>query len=159
MAIRKIDGTVPRPTEAPGQADSEPVAPAGVLVVEDDPDLRQSLTDVLELRMPDIPVDAVADATGALRHLERHPVSCLITDLQMPGIDGLGLVVRARAAGHFMPVLLLSGVTRGPRLELAHAMLGPANVLPKPADAEALAARVAALVATHTPQSRRTQGA
>jgi DNA-binding NtrC family response regulator len=60
------------------------------LVVDDHASARESVADVLRHARYD--VSACGSGTEALQHLERHEVDVIVTDLQMPGMNGLELV-------------------------------------------------------------------
>ncbi len=63
-----------------------------------------------QLSDPDLKVVSVADGEAALRVLKESPCDLLLTDLEMPNLDGLGLVaaVRELPMHRFLPVLVLS---------------------------------------------------
>jgi two-component system chemotaxis response regulator CheY len=63
-----------------------------------------------QLSDPDLKVVSVADGEAALRVLKEAPCDLLLTDLEMPNLDGLGLVaaVRELPMHRFLPVLVLS---------------------------------------------------
>jgi two-component system response regulator PilR (NtrC family) len=68
--------------------------PEAILVADDEPGVRESLAEVL--RDSGYIVQTAADGAGALTALEEHDVSVVITDLRMPGADGLAVLKRAR---------------------------------------------------------------
>ncbi|RMH53735.1 MAG: response regulator, partial [Alphaproteobacteria bacterium] len=79
-------------------------------------------------------------AEAALADLAVHPAALVVTDLQMPGMDGLAFIRRLRAmggpAGRVPLIVLSAGATsRSARAALA---AGADLVLDKPVDAEAL---------------------
>src|SRR6185436_1570777 len=115
-------------TRTSGQAPSPTV-----LVVDDEPDTRLMLRALLEFYGYDV-VEA-GDGTEALRHLTSRPVFALLTDLYMPGMDGIQLLRqigndRTRAKR----VVAMSGVLhRGQASSAAAAsLLGADAVLDKP---------------------------
>ena len=61
-----------------------------VLVVDDNARARQSMADVL--RAAGHELTACASAVEALRLVDQHPFDVIITDLQMPGMDGLAFI-------------------------------------------------------------------
>jgi len=63
-----------------------------------------------QLSDPDLKVISVADGEAALRVLRESPCDLLLTDLEMPNLDGLALVaaVRDLPMHRFLPVLVLS---------------------------------------------------
>lgn len=79
------------------------------LVVDDEPLIRRSVCRLL--RDAGLTPEPACDGQEALQALEREPVpEFLVTDLQMPVMDGLELVRRARAKFPSLPVLVVSGL-------------------------------------------------
>ncbi len=112
----------------------------GLLVVEDDPALREALTDSLELA--GYRVAAAADAESALAMLEREPCGLLLSDVQMPGMDGHGLLRAVKARHPGLPVVLMTAY--GQIEKAVEAMRdGAADYLPKPFEPDRLLAVVA----------------
>src|SRR5499427_5982048 len=90
-----------RPRSTRGAATGAPrpaPAPAGgrprVLVVDDEATIRDLLSKTLALAEYD--VDMAADGRTALERLRIIPYDLLITDLKMPGVDGLTVIREAR---------------------------------------------------------------
>lgn len=77
-----------------------------VLLVEDDRALREALGDTLELG--GYPYCAVDSAETALRVLEQERFGLLISDVNMPGMDGHALQVLVRERYPYLPVLLMT---------------------------------------------------
>ncbi len=77
-----------------------------LLVVEDYSPLRESLT--RGLRDSGYAVDASADGTEGLWYAEQNPYDVIILDLMLPGISGLALLKKLRAAGNTVHVLVLT---------------------------------------------------
>jgi DNA-binding NtrC family response regulator len=67
-----------------------------VLLVDDDPALLRGLTRLLTQRHPKWELLAAQTAAQALGHLNAGAVDVLVTDLQMPEMDGLTLLAIAR---------------------------------------------------------------
>ncbi len=86
-------------------------AHATVLVVEDSPTMRQLLTYAL-MRLGDIEVVEAEDGLDALRKLAARtaPVDLVITDINMPNLDGLKLIARLRAddATRDVPIVVIT---------------------------------------------------
>ncbi len=61
-----------------------------ILVVDDEPVARQSLTDIL--RLEGYTVNSVPNGQAAVEYVRTHPVELMIVDLRMPGMDGLEVV-------------------------------------------------------------------
>ncbi|HET9854548.1 MAG TPA: response regulator [Methylomirabilota bacterium] len=60
-----------------------------ILVVDDEPIIAQLITDVLSGEGYD--VDVASDGLIALEHIDRDAYDLILSDLRMPGLDGLGL--------------------------------------------------------------------
>ena len=70
-----------------------------LLIVDDDPTVRESLADALE--RPSLTVSTAGSGEEALAHLGEDRADLILTDLRMPGMDGVELLrqIRARAPG------------------------------------------------------------
>ena len=120
-----------------------------VLVVEDEAYVRTSIGEVLGVRGYD--VDLAASVADALASLGRTPVDVVLTDLKMPGADGLDLVKRMQNAYPLVPVVVLTGQgTIASAIECVRA--GAADYILKPADPDALEVALDRAVATRALQ-------
>lgn len=63
---------------------------SNILVVDDEPVARQSLTDILKLE--GYTVSSVPNGQAAVEYVRTHGVDLMIVDLKMPGMDGLEVV-------------------------------------------------------------------
>ena len=79
---------------------------ASILVVDDDADLLRLMT--MRLTAAGHAVQAVASAEAALAHLAVRLPSLVITDVRLPGLDGLALFDEVRARHPSLPVILLT---------------------------------------------------
>jgi two-component system cell cycle response regulator CpdR len=85
--------------------------PHSVLVVDDDPSVLEVVADMLE----DLGCNVISASSGAdaLDQLKRNDqISILITDINMPGMDGHELAERAKRIRPELKVLQLSGRER-----------------------------------------------
>jgi YesN/AraC family two-component response regulator len=81
--------------------------PAKILVVDDDPELRDTLNDWLVLEGHEVRV--AADGLEALEWASWDAFDLVVTDLKMPNLDGLGLLDRLKALVPDVQVIFLSG--------------------------------------------------
>ncbi|MCU7906442.1 MAG: sigma-54 dependent transcriptional regulator [Candidatus Thiodiazotropha sp. (ex Epidulcina cf. delphinae)] len=113
---------------------------ATVLIVEDDPALREALSDTLELA--GYPVHAVEEGGAALAILQQRPVGMLVSDVQMQPMDGHSLLRRVRKAYPDLPVLLMTAYGSIEKAVMAMHD-GAVDYLVKPFEAEVLVSKVA----------------
>jgi two-component system response regulator MprA len=114
-----------------------------VLVVDDDPAIREALDRAL--RLEGFAVSTRPDGSAALATLEEEPPDVMVLDVMMPGLSGVEVIRRLRADGHELPVCVLSA-----RDELADRVAGlragADDYLVKPFELEELVARLHALL-------------
>jgi len=116
-----------------------------LLMVDDDPLVREMLAE--ELRAAGLEVVAAPDAAAALALLDAgEAVDALLTDLAMPGPDGLALIGAVRRARPGLPCLLVSGHPEAAAPMPGVAEGGPCLVLRKPVRGGGIAARLEALL-------------
>jgi DNA-binding response OmpR family regulator len=77
-----------------------------ILIVEDHDDLADALR--TNLRSEGYHAAVASDGRQALAMVRADPPDIIVLDLGIPGIDGLTLLSRLRAEGHWCPVLILS---------------------------------------------------
>lgn len=78
-----------------------------ILFVDDEDHLRLAAEQTLQLE--DLEPDCFADAAKALTHVARDFPGILVTDIRMPGMDGLTLMARALEIDPEFPVILVTG--------------------------------------------------
>jgi DNA-binding response OmpR family regulator len=86
-----------------------------ILLVEDDDDVRETLTRILEDRGYDVYAvrDGATFADTVARGLlldELFPPAAIITDVRLPDFDGIGVIEGLRLAGWNMPVFVISAL-------------------------------------------------
>ena len=100
-----------------------------VLVVDDEATIRDLLAKTLALAEYD--VDIAPDGRTALERLRIIPYDLLITDLKMPGVDGLTVIREARCLKPDIPVIIVTGFsTEASAIEAVN--LGVSGYLTKP---------------------------
>jgi len=80
---------------------------ANVLLVDDDPDLRHALAQGLELE--GYRVETASGAVEALGLLTRNFDGAVVSDIRMPGLDGMGFLARVLEIDPAIPVVLITG--------------------------------------------------
>ncbi len=115
---------------------------ATILVVDDDPKLRELLARYLGEQ--GYSVVAVGDAPALDAYLAGHRPDLLILDLMLPGEDGLSIARRLRGAAGF-PIIMLSA--RGEDIDrIVGLEVGADDYLPKPFNPRELLARIRAVL-------------
>ena len=97
-----------------------------LLVVDDDPDIREALTEVLSSRYG---VVSAGHGGHALEYLEAHPVDAVVLDLMMPVMDGAELMRQLASRDMKLPIVLVSA---SPEVDRVGRELGAAAWLEKP---------------------------
>ncbi len=116
-------------------------------MVEDDPRLAATLERVLVAENHD--VEVAADGNEALRRAQRRPFDLVVLDILLPGLDGIAVCKRLRAAGA-VPILLLTALG-GTEQRVRGLDSGADDYLVKPFAYEELLARVRALLRRTAP--------
>jgi excisionase family DNA binding protein len=100
-----------------------------ILVVDDEPSIRDLLTKTLALAEYD--VDVSPDGPAALERMRYARYDLLIADLKMPGLDGLTVIREARRYKSDLPVIIITGYsTETAAIEAVN--LGVSGYLTKP---------------------------
>jgi two-component system, NtrC family, response regulator AtoC len=106
-----------------------------VLVVEDEAYVRDSLVEILSSRR--FEASGAGSVDEAFARLGRSPVDVVLSDLRMPGADGLELVRRMQVAAPDVPVVILTG--HGNVASAVSCLkAGASDYILKPAEPEAL---------------------
>ena len=108
-----------------------------ILIVDDDRELTSFLAEILGQRDEDCRVSVAYSGEEAMKRFEETSVDVLVTDLRMPGIDGLALMRWVSSFHPETPMILMTG--DGQRDVLAQARSsGASKALPKSLDLPAL---------------------
>ncbi len=107
------------------------IAPGLVLVVDDDADLLEIVTD--RLQAEGYRVLTAADGLEALERVRAARPGCIILDLKMPRLSGLDALVELRRAAPDAHVIILTGSPNRPLAEACRAR-GADEFLLKPFD-------------------------
>ena len=106
-----------------------------VLLIDDDEHLRQALAQTLDLA--GLQVQALADARDLAQRIPADWAGVVVSDIRMPGIDGLQLLTQLRERDPELPVLLITGHGDVP-LAVQAMRAGAYDFLEKPFASEAL---------------------
>jgi DNA-binding response OmpR family regulator len=102
-----------------------------ILVVDDDPDIRRLNTELL--RHCGYQVDATGDGAEAWEAVQMDNYDLLLTDYQMPKVNGVELIMKLRNARLTLPVIMVTAafpqneIDRHPELQIDACLLKPYN--------------------------------
>jgi CheY-like chemotaxis protein len=136
-------------TEAHSPTSPDSGAPAMILLVEDDEAIRMAVRELLEAEGYE--VITAGDGEEALRHLSQTLPALVITDLQMPNVDGAQLCQRLRSDSRTadVPIVVL---TAAHRTEVVEKQVDA--ILRKPFDIDALLGTIAQFIRPTLPPRR-----
>ena len=80
---------------------------ANILIAEDETSVREFVSRALEIAGHQ--TTSVEDGLQALGALSKQPYDLLLTDIVMPGLDGIALALKAGSSYPDMPILMMSG--------------------------------------------------
>jgi PAS domain S-box-containing protein len=92
-----------------GRVTDESQGALAILYVEDDPDLRELTAGFLERENDRFEVVSESNASDGLDRIEVEPVDCVISDYDMPGMDGLEFLRTVRETRPDLPFILFTG--------------------------------------------------
>lgn len=118
-----------------------------VLVVDDDPEMVDTLADVLELH--GWLVERAADGQEAVERCEGSDYAAVVMDVRMPRLDGPEAMRAIHAKSPLLPVLLVTAMAAPDVLRRAVAD-GAWRILEKPVDPEVLVSALAEAVPDST---------
>lgn len=112
-----------------------------VYVIDDDPAMRDSLNFLLE--SADFKVTLFDSAKAFLDNLPTLDFGCVVSDVRMPGIDGIELLKRVQSERKTLPVVIMTAHSDVP-LAVEAMKLGAADFLEKPFEDERLVGMILA---------------
>ncbi|HEX7945754.1 MAG TPA: response regulator, partial [Phenylobacterium sp.] len=118
-------------------------AGARILMVDDDPGIRDVVSDFLGKH--GYKVETAADAAEMERVLERGPVDLIVLDVMLPGEDGLAVCRRMTSTETAPPIIMLSAMGEDTD-RIVGLELGADDYLAKPCNPRELLARVRAVL-------------
>jgi signal transduction histidine kinase len=115
---------------------------SSILIVDDDRILVDALRELLLRRFKGSTVETCTEANRSLELIRRMDYDVIVSDVRMPGIDGLALLTRAHALRPDTPIVLITGL--GDYDLAVRALRGGAfDFITKPVDTDYFAASVA----------------
>jgi DNA-binding response OmpR family regulator len=116
-----------------------------ILIVEDEKHIAEGLRFNLEAEGHEAAVASDGERALAILLEERRPFDVIILDVMLPGKDGFTVASELRAAGHYVPILMLTA--RGSAEDVLRGFeAGADDYLPKPFELSILLARVHGLL-------------
>ncbi len=132
--------------ELAGAAGSDPFASTAIprcLVVDDEPRLRQILVRVM--RADGFIVDEAGNGDEALRRMEANPSTLILTDIEMPRMDGFSLLRALRSRWPDAAVMMISG-NGDVQTAVSCLSVGALDYLTKPFHLEEVRARITSVL-------------
>jgi DNA-binding NtrC family response regulator len=119
-----------------------------VLIVDDDLALLEALPEALRLRMGGVTVETADSAAAALERVAQQEYDAIVTDIKMPGMDGLALLDEIRTRRPDTPTLIITG--HGENDLVVHALRGGAHdFIQKPIDRDYFVAALYRAIREH----------
>ena len=124
-----------------------------VLIVDDDTALLEALPQALNLRIEGVEVHTSDSALEALKLIQEHDYNAIVSDIKMPGMDGLALLGKIKELRPDVPTLLITG--HGEHDLAVRALRGGAyDFIQKPIDRDYLVAALQRAIQAHQLRSR-----
>ena len=114
-----------------------------VLVVEDSPSMRSYVANIIESGADDVEIVEAENGYEALKSLPHHKFDAILTDINMPDINGLELVsfLKNHPVHRSIPIMVISTESTAEDRNRA-AALGAEEYLVKPFEAKELVAKL-----------------
>jgi len=103
-----------------------------LLYVEDDPDIREELSTYLERRINNLLI--AKNGAEALEIVQREKIDLILTDIQMPVMDGMELIRRVRESDEALPIIAVTAFNSSDSRMDAILQLGVNGCLGKPVE-------------------------
>ena len=119
-----------------------------ILIVDDDIALLEALPHALNIRLNSMQIDTSDSAFKALDMIQQNDYDAIVSDIKMPGMDGLTLLEKVRKLRPDTPVLLITG--HGEHELAVQALRGGAyDFIQKPIDRDYIVAALRRAIYTH----------
>lgn len=132
-----------------------PHDPVNILIVDDEPEVRSLLREFFELE--GYRVSEARDGREMRAHIERHPVTLITLDINLPGQDGFALAREIRA-GRNIPIVMISG-KQDPVDRVVALELGADDFITKPFHLREVLARIRAVLRRYQHEELAPQSA
>ncbi len=121
---------------------------AHILIVDDDTALLEALPQALYLRLAGVKVDTCDSAQSAIEQIGEYEYAAIVSDIKMPGMDGLALLAKIQELRPDTPTLLITG--HGEHDLAVQALRGGAyDFIQKPIDRDYLVAALQRAIQTY----------
>ncbi|TMC22585.1 MAG: hybrid sensor histidine kinase/response regulator [Chloroflexi bacterium] len=121
---------------------------AHILIVDDDTALLEALPQALYLRLEKVKVDTCDSAQAAIEQIGEYEYAAIVSDIKMPGMDGLALLAKIQELRPDTPTLLITG--HGEHDLAVQALRGGAyDFIQKPIDRDYLVAALQRAIQTY----------
>jgi two-component system chemotaxis response regulator CheY len=119
-----------------------------ILIIEDSPTMRQLISFALK-RLPGVRIVEATDGVDGLKKLSSEKFDLILTDINMPIMDGLKLVSLVRNDANYRDVPIVVITTEGAREDRERALsLGANDYITKPIQANRILALAKSLLKT-----------
>jgi len=85
------------------------MASYNVLIVDDDPDMGKLLKRRIEKEAPHFLIETLVSGPAALDYIKQKRVDCILSDYQMPGMNGMELLSNINEQGYDVPLIFITG--------------------------------------------------
>lgn len=107
-----------------------------ILVVDDEKGFREIVVEVLGA-IPNVTVLQAETGMSALDQLKNTPVQAILTDVRMPGLDGMEFIAKTKELGFAIPIIICTGHANT-EMAIQALRLGAFDFLEKPFQTEEL---------------------
>jgi two-component system response regulator ArlR len=131
---------------------SKPKQPSGILIIEDDVRLANSISLAIQTRIEDINCFITTSGERGVQKVFNQEYKLVILDLMLPDCNGLSVINKIKSYNNLLPVIILSGINS--TISKVQALdSGADDYLTKPFDYEELIARVKVVLKRFAPSS------